>query len=75
LKKTFCFIWLGLAPWGGTCKEVQFGLAQGHLLSHGGYLEAGKRKYVGTKTFQKSSDIDIETLRVLIYKTREIDNT
>lgn len=73
LKKTVCFIWPGSVPWGGTFKGVQFGFTPGHLLTHGGYLEAGKRKYVRTKTFQKSSDIDVETLRTLLYEAAEID--
>jgi hypothetical protein len=75
LKKTICFIWPGSVPWGGTFKGVQFGFTRGHLLAHGGYLEAGKRKYVRTKTFQNSSDIDVETLRALLYEAGEIDNT
>ena len=73
LKKTICFIWPGSVPWGGTFEGVQFGFTQGYLLAHNGYLETGKRKYVRTKTFKKSEDIDFEKLRLLLYEAFELD--
>lgn len=72
LKKTICFIWPGSVPWGGTFEGVQFGFTQGHLLSHDGYLEAGKRKYVRIKTFKDHKEIDFERLRTLLYEASEL---
>lgn len=72
LKKTICFIWPGSVPWGGTFEGVQFGFSQGHLLSHHGYLQAGKRKYVRTKTFKNTKDIDFDRLRTLLYEASEL---
>jgi len=66
LKRNICFIWPGSVPWGGTFEGVQFGFTQGHLLSDKEYLEAGKRKYVRTKKFKDTKDIDFERLRSLL---------
>ncbi len=74
VRKTICFIWPGSVPWGGTFKGVQFGFTKGHLmLNEDDYLEAGKRKYVRTKTFQSLQEIDFEKLRSLLYEAAIID--
>ena len=73
LKKTICFIWPGSVPWGGTFEGVQLGFSKGHLLSHAGYLDAGKRKFVRIKTFKPPQDIDFEIVRNLLYEAAEID--
>ncbi|OEK02861.1 hypothetical protein BFP97_15605 [Roseivirga sp. 4D4] len=73
-RKTICFIWPGSVPWGGTFKGVQFGFTKGHLmLNEDGYLEAGTRKYVRTKTFRSLQEIDFEKLRSLLYEAAIID--
>ncbi|NVJ48329.1 MAG: DUF1801 domain-containing protein [Cytophagia bacterium] len=72
LKKTICFIWPGSVPWGGTFEGVQFGFTQGHLLSHDGYLEAGKKKYVRTKTYKQLTETDLEKLRNLLFEAQLI---
>lgn len=72
LKKTICFIWPGSVPWGGTFEGVQFGFTQGHLLSHDGYLEAGKKKYVRTKTYKQLRETDLEKLRNLLFEAQLI---
>ncbi len=74
LKRNICFIWPGSVPWGGKFEGVQFGFTQGHLLSHDGYLDAGKRKYVRTKTFKNASEINFEKLRALLFEAIEIDS-
>ena len=72
--KTICFIWPGSVPWGGTFEGVQFGFTYGHLLTdENGYLAAGKRKYVRTKTFKSLKEIDFDQLRSLLFEAAEID--
>jgi len=74
VRKTVCFIWPGSVPWGGTFEGVQFGFTKGHLmLNEDDYLEAGKRKYVRTKTFHSLQEIDFEKLRGLLYEAAIID--
>lgn len=73
LKRNICFIWPGSVPWGGTFEGVQFGFTSGHLLSDDGYLEAGKRKYVRTKTFKNPSEINFDKLQALLLEAVEID--
>ena len=73
LKRNICFIWPGSVPWGGTFEGVQFGFSSGHLLSHTGYLDAGKRKFVRTKTFKTTSEIDFQLLESLLLEAVEID--
>ncbi|OEK07010.1 DUF1801 domain-containing protein [Roseivirga misakiensis] len=74
-KKTICFIWPGSVPWGGTFEGVQFGFAKGHLLlNDDGYLDSGKRKYVRTKTFRSTKEIDFDRLRALLYEASMIDS-
>ncbi|MBO3699868.1 DUF1801 domain-containing protein [Roseivirga sp. E12] len=73
-RKTICFIWPGSVPWGGTFEGVQFGFVRGHLmLNEDGFLDAGKRKYVRTKTFYSVQEIDFEKLRSLLYEAAIID--
>lgn len=73
LKRNICFIWPGSVPWGGTFEGVQFGFIQGHLLSHDGYLETGKRKYVRTKIFKKPQEIEFDKMSALLFEALEID--
>tara|TARA_R110000796_G_scaffold96719_1_gene203064 strand:+ start:496637 stop:497032 length:396 start_codon:yes stop_codon:yes gene_type:complete len=74
LRKTVCFIWPGAVPWGGTFEGVQFGFTYGHLLTdENGYLAAGKRKFVRTKTFKSLKEIDFDQLRILLFEAAEID--
>jgi hypothetical protein len=75
VRKNICFIWPGSVPWGGTFEGVQFGFTSGHLLTdEGGYLEAGKRKYVRTKVFKSLQEIDFEKLRLLLFEALEVDS-
>ncbi len=74
-RRTICFIWPGSVPWGSTFEGVQFGFVKGHLLlNEDGYLEAGKRKYVRTKTFKSIQEVDFEKLRLLLYEASLIDS-
>jgi hypothetical protein len=74
LRRNICFIWPGSVPWGGTFKGVQFGFTKGHLLADAaGYLDAGKRKFVRTRTYQSLSEADFESLRALLYEAQVID--
>lgn len=68
-----CFIWPGSVPWGGIKDGVLFGFCKGHLLSDAGYLEAGKRKNVFTKTFYSLKEINREMLCQLVYEAAWID--
>lgn len=75
VRKTICFIWPGSVPWGGTFEGVQFGFTYGHLLTdEKNYLEAGKRKYVRTRTFKSLKEIDFDQLRTLLFEAAEIDS-
>ena len=73
LRKNICFIWPGSVPWGGTFEGVQFGFTRGHLLADQSQLNAGKRKYVRTRTFQSVAEIDFELLRELLFEALVID--
>ena len=74
LHRNICFIWPGSVPWGGSFKGVQFGFTKGHLLVGGvDYLEAGKRKYVRTKTYHSLKEIDFDQLRLLLFEALEVD--
>lgn len=74
LHRNICFIWPGSVPWGGTFEGVQFGFTRGYLLAvEGGYLDAGKRKYVRTRTYQSLAEIDFEKLRNLLFEAQVID--
>lgn len=75
VRKTICFIWPGSVPWGGTFEGVQFGFAQGHLLSDQTYLTSGKRKYVRTRTYKKLTPEDLETLRGLLFEAADLDRS
>lgn len=73
LKRNICFIWPGSVPWGGTFEGVQFGFVKGYLLSDSSYLEAGKRKFVRTKTFQSLNEIDFDKMRELLFEALMLD--
>ena len=73
LQSRVCFIWPASVPWGGIDKGVLIGFCKGHLLSDAGYLEAGKRKHVLTKTFYTTKEIDREELSRLLYEAAWID--
>ena len=73
MRKNICFIWPGSVPWGGTFEGVQFGFTRGHLLADQSYLDAGKRKYVRTRTYQSLAEIDFEVLRELLFEALIID--
>jgi hypothetical protein len=74
LKKNICFLWPGEVPWGGTFEGVQIGFTSGHLLSDDSdYLDAGKRKYIRTRIFRSTKEIDFEKLRILLFEALEID--
>lgn len=74
LRRNLCFIWPGSVPWGGTFSGVQFGFSRGHLLADNeAYLEAGKRKYVRTKTYQSLEEIDFDLLRNLLFEAALVD--
>ena len=75
VKRNICFIWPGSVPWGGTFEGVQFGFTRGHLmLNEDLYLDAGKRKYVRTRTFKSLREVDFEKLRSLLYEAALIDS-
>lgn len=74
VRRTICFIWPGSVPWGGTFEGVQLGFVRGHLiLNEDEYFEAGKRKYVRTKTFHSLQEIDFDKLRSLLYEAAIVD--
>ncbi len=75
LHRNICFIWPGSVPWGGTFEGVQFGFTKGHLLAdEEGYLDAGKRKYVRTRTYGSLAEIDFEKLRLFLFEALIIDS-
>lgn len=75
VRRTVCFVWPGSVPWGGTFEGVQFGFTKGHLmLNEDDYLDAGKRKYVRTRTFKSIKEIDFQKLRSLLYEAALIDS-
>lgn len=73
LQSRVCFIWPASVPRGGIDKGVLIGFCKGHLLSDAGYLEAGKRKQVLTRTFYTTKEIDRERLSRLLYEAAWID--
>lgn len=73
LQSRVCFIWPASVPWGGIKQGVLIGFCKGHLLTDAGYLEAGKRKQVLTKTFYTTKEIDREELSRLLYEAAWIE--
>ena len=73
VRRNICYIWPGSVPWGGTFEGVQFGFVKGYLLADAAYLEAGKRKYVRTKTYKALRDIDFDKLRELLFEALILD--
>jgi len=68
-----CFIWPGSVPWGTVKNGVQLGFCNGNLLPDTGYLEAGNRKQVYTKTFTTTKEINALRLQQLLYDAVLID--
>jgi len=74
VKKTICYIWPGSVPWGNSSPgKVSIGFNKGYLLEDDGYLEAGKKKVIKSKTFETLQEIDFEVLRILLFQAAEID--
>lgn len=73
MKKNICYLWPASIPWGGKIKGVQIGFTQGHQLDHGGYLQAGKRKYVRTKDLLRLTEKDYELISDLLQQAYELD--
>ncbi|GAA4344314.1 hypothetical protein GCM10023184_45450 [Flaviaesturariibacter amylovorans] len=67
------FIWPGAVGWGGTSEGVQLGFCRGNELADDGYLEKGTRKQVYMKTFHRTSDIDADRVRALLFEALDAD--
>ena len=76
-NKTICYIWPAAVQWGNVKLEgVSMGFVQGHLLpDEDNYLEKGKRKYVRTKTFHSTEEINEELLQFFLWEALAIDHT
>jgi len=70
-----CFIWPSSVLWGKVEKGgVLLGFPKGHLLRDEiGWLEAGSRKEVRSKTFFKSEEIDAAMVRSYIQEALRVD--
>ena len=74
VKQTICYIWPGSVPWGNSSPgRVSIGFYKGHLLEDDGYLEAGKKKVIKSKSFTSLQEIDFEILRGLLFHALELD--
>jgi uncharacterized protein YdhG (YjbR/CyaY superfamily) len=74
--KNICFIWPSSVLWGKTktYTGVRLGFINGHLLTDEiGYLDRTGRKYIGTRDFTDTKQIDAELLRSYIYEAILID--
>jgi hypothetical protein len=70
-----CYIWPSSIPWGKVAEGgVLLGFPKGHLLRDElGWLEAGNRKEVRSKTFFKSAEIDTAMVRTYIQEAIRVD--
>ena len=69
-----CFIWPGAVQWGKSKREgVNLGFCRGNLLPDPSHLDIGNRKEVYLKTFYHAKEIDVASLRQLLYDAVIVD--
>jgi hypothetical protein len=70
-----CFIWPSSVPWGTVKKNgVMLGFVKGHLMRDEiGYLEQEGRKFLRSKTFYSTNEIDIDLVKTYIFEALEMD--
>ncbi len=74
VRKTICYIWPGSVPWGNSSPgRVSIGFYKGFQLHDDGYLEAGTKKVIKSKTFTSLQEIDFKKLRLLLFEASELD--
>ncbi len=67
-KKTICYVWPGSITWGGKQQGegVTIGFYRARDLDHGGFLEFGTKKVIGSHRFLTPEEIDVEQLEQLL---------
>jgi uncharacterized protein YdhG (YjbR/CyaY superfamily) len=76
LNKSICFLWPGSVIWGNKrmYDGVRMGFTKGHLIQNDvNYFKQGKRKYVSMRDFKTVADIDIDLVKMYLFKAIEID--
>ncbi len=74
-KKAVCYVWPASITWGGKQqgRGVTLGFNQARKLDHGGYLEFGNRKSIGSHVFLTPEEIDVEILQKLLREAWALD--
>jgi len=70
-----CYVWPASITWGGKQqgRGVTLGFNQARKLDHGGYLEFGNRKSIGSHVFLTPEEIDVEILQKLLREAWALD--
>lgn len=74
-KKAICYVWPASITWGGKKQGegVTLGFHQARQLDHGGYLNFGTRKSIGSHVYTEPEDIDVEKLEGLLREAWRVD--